>query len=65
MINGATQIGLTKLDALYPECKGARNFEEIPKAAREFIAKVEKETGTPVVFIGTGPDALDLVDRRK
>jgi adenylosuccinate synthase len=53
------------LDALYPECKGARNFAEIPKAAREFIAKVEKETGTPVVFIGTGPDSLDLVDRRK
>jgi adenylosuccinate synthase len=65
MINGATQIGLTKLDALYPECKGARTFAEIPKVAREFIAKVEKETGTPVVFIGTGPDALDLVDRRK
>jgi adenylosuccinate synthase len=65
MINGATQIGLTKLDALHPECKGARTYEEMPKSAREFITKVEKETGTPVVFIGTGPDAMDLVDRRK
>ena len=65
MINGATEIGLTKLDALYPECKGARTYEEMPKGIREFVTKVEKETGTPVRFIGTGPDAMDLVDRRK
>jgi adenylosuccinate synthase len=65
MINGASQIGLTKLDALYPECKGARTYEEMSKSAREFVTKVEKETRTPVFFIGTGPDALDLVDRRK
>jgi adenylosuccinate synthase len=65
MINSATQIGLTKLDALYPECKGARTFMEIPKAAQEFIARIEKETGTPVAFIGTGADALELIDRRK
>jgi adenylosuccinate synthase len=65
MINGATEIGLTKLDVLYPECKGARTYEEMPKSIREFVTKVEKETGTPVIFIGTGPDAMDLVDRRK
>ncbi len=65
MINGATQIALTKLDAVYPGCKGARTYEEVPRDAKQFINKVEKETGVPVVFIGTGPDALDLIDRRK
>jgi len=65
MINGATQIALTKLDAVYPGCKGARTFEEVPRDAKQFVGKVEKETGVPVVFIGTGPDALDLIDRRK
>jgi len=65
MINGATQIALTKLDAVYPGCKGARTFDEVPRDAKQFVDKVEKETGVPVVFIGTGPDALDLIDRRK
>ena len=65
MINGATQIALTKLDAVYPGCKGAKTYEEAPRDAKQFINKVEKETGVPVVFIGTGPDALDLIDRRK
>ena len=65
MINGATQIALTKLDTVYPGCKGARTYEEVPRDAKQFINKVEKETGVPVVFIGTGPDALDLIDRRK
>lgn len=65
MINGATQIALTKLDAVYPGCKGAKTYEEVPRDAKQFINKVEKETGVPVVFIGTGPDALDLIDRRK
>ena len=65
MINGATQIALTKLDTVYPGCKGAKTYEEVPRDAKQFINKVEKETGVPVVFIGTGPDALDLIDRRK
>jgi len=65
MINGATQIALTKLDTVYPGCKGARTYEEVPRDAKQFINKVEKETGVSVVFIGTGPDALDLIDRRK
>lgn len=65
MINGATQIALTKLDALYPECKGARTYRELSKETKEFVLKVERETRAPVAFIGTGPDALDLVDRRK
>jgi adenylosuccinate synthase len=65
MINGATQIALTKLDAVYPECKGAKTYEEICKDAKQFVSRVEKETGTLVAFVGTGPDALDLVDRRR
>jgi len=65
MINGATQAALTKLDILYPQCKGAKNFDELPEEAKQFIKKIEKQVGIPVVLIGTGPGALDLVDRRK
>ena len=65
MFNGATQIALTKLDCVYSECKGAKTCSELSKEAREFVGKVEKQTGTSVTLIGTGPDALDLIDRRK
>jgi adenylosuccinate synthase len=64
-INGATQAALTKLDAVYPQCKGVRNYEELPKEAKEFVKEIEKQTGIPVVLIGTGPEALDIIDRRE
>ena len=65
MINGATQAAVTKLDILYPQCKGARTYEQLPEEAKRFISEIEKQTGVPVVLIGTGPDALDVIDRRK
>jgi adenylosuccinate synthase len=65
MVNGATQAALTKLDVLHPECKGARTYNELPIEAKQFINEIEKQTGTSVVLIGTGPEALDIIDRRK
>jgi len=64
-INGATQAAVTKLDVLYPNCRGARTYDEFPREAEHFIKEIEKQTGIPVVLIGTGPDALDIIDRRK
>jgi adenylosuccinate synthase len=63
-INGATQAAMTKLDVIYPACKGARKYSDLSKDAKTFIKEVETRTGVPVMFIGTGPDALDLIDRR-
>jgi len=65
MVNGATQAALTKLDVLHPECKGARTYNELPIEAKQFINEIEKQTGISVVLIGTGPEALDIIDRRK
>jgi len=65
MVNGATQAALTKLDVLFPECKGARTYNELPIEAKQFIKEIEKQTGISVVLIGTGPEALDIIDRRK
>jgi len=64
-VNGATQTALTKLDVLYSECKGVREYDKLPKEAKQFINEIEKQTGVPVVLIGTGPEALDIIDRRK
>ncbi len=63
-INGATQAAMTKLDCLFPDCRSARNFDDLPNEAKKFIKEVEEKTGVPVVLIGTGPDALDIIDRR-
>ena len=64
-VNGATQAAVTKLDILYPKCKGVRNYDELPEDAKKFINEIEKQTGVPVVLIGTGPDASDIIDRRE
>ncbi|MDH7607074.1 MAG: adenylosuccinate synthetase [Candidatus Bathyarchaeota archaeon] len=64
MINGATQAALTKLDIVYPSCKGVRKYEDLPLEAKEFVKDVKRKVGIPVVLIGTGQEALDIVDRR-
>lgn len=63
-LNGATQIALTKLDALFPSCKGARDPGMLSREANDFVAKIERETGIPVTIIGTGPDNEDIIDLR-
>ncbi len=64
MINGATMIGLTKLDVLFPDCKGAQQYTELGADAKKFIKKIEDEIKIPVSLIGTGPGVDDLIDRR-
>ena len=64
-INGATEAAVTKLDCVYPQCKSARAYDELPEEAKQFINKIEEQTRIPVALIGTGPDALDIIDRRK
>lgn len=63
-INGATQAAMTKLDSLFPSCRGAKRYSDLPKEAKEFIEKVENNTGVPIVLIGTGPEAREIIDRR-
>jgi len=64
MLNGATQVALTKLDVLFPECRGARRYDELSGAAKKFIEDIEAAVGAPVTLIGTGEDVMDIVDRR-
>lgn len=65
MINGATEAAVTKLDILFPECEKATSFEQLSGEAKEFIARIETETGVPVTVIGTGPSVFDIIDRRR
>jgi adenylosuccinate synthase len=63
-LNGATQIALTKIDVLYPKCKGIRDLDQLPREARDFISEIERKTEVPVTLIGTGPECEDMIDVR-
>jgi adenylosuccinate synthase len=64
MLNGATEIAVTKVDILFPECKGVKSYDELSKEVRDFIGKIEKEIKIPVTLIGTGPATSETVDIR-
>jgi len=64
MLNSATQISITKLDVLFPECAGKTSYEEISDEAKSFIKNIENKLNTPVTIIGTGPAINDVIDRR-
>ncbi len=63
-INSATQIALTKLDVLYPQAKGIKDFSKLPQEAKDFVSNIESETGLPVTIVGTGAEIMDTIDRR-
>lgn len=64
MLNGATQISLTKLDVLFPECVGLTSFDDLTESAKEFVKNIEEKLSLPVTLIGTGPAINDVIDRR-
>ena len=64
MINGATQLAITKLDVLFPECKGSNSYDDLGVEARAFINRIEEQVCLPVTLIGTGPNYNEIIDRR-
>ncbi|NPB01165.1 MAG: adenylosuccinate synthetase [Crenarchaeota archaeon] len=65
MLNTPTQIAITKLDALFPEARGKRRWEDLPVDARRWIEDLEEKLKVPITLIGTGEDAEDMIDRRR
>jgi adenylosuccinate synthase len=61
-LNSATQIALTKIDAVFPSAAKKTKEEELPTEAKKFVSKIESELGKPVVYIGTGPGTEDIID---
>ena len=43
--------------------KGLTSFNDLPKNAQSYIQHIEKETGVPVAFIGTGPGREEMIVR--
>ncbi len=64
LLNGATDVAITKIDVVYPGCAGAKRYDELSREAKNFIEEVERKLNVPVTLISTGPDAEDVIDRR-
>jgi adenylosuccinate synthase len=64
MLNSATQLGITKLDVVFPECAHMQSFLDLSSPAKYFIKNIEDQLKVPVTLIGTGPDVYDVIDRR-
>ena len=65
MLNGATQVTITKIDVLFPECKGIKSYDNISSRAKEFVENIENHLKVPVTLLGTGPGTMEVVDRRE
>lgn len=64
MLNSATQIALTKIDIVFPECRGLMSFDAMSNGAISFIKEIENKVGVPITLIGTGEETLSTIDRR-
>ncbi len=60
--------GYEKIECVYRKMPGwatptnkVKTFDELPKAAREYMAFIEKETGARVGMISTGPDRAETI----
>jgi len=65
MLNSASQIAITKLDVLFPDCTNETSFDALGSDAKSFIKKIEERLNVPVTLIGTGPEINDIIDIRK
>lgn len=63
-INSATQIAVTKLDVVFPDCAGLKEYSKLTPQAKNFIQQIEDRLGVEVVLIGTGAEINDIIDRR-
>jgi len=64
-LNSATQIALTCIDKLYPECRGVKRYEELSAKAKDFISNIETKLKVPVTLISTGPATHETIDLRE
>lgn len=62
--------GLDEVELVYKQVEGwqedisqARSFEELPKAAQEYVQMIEAAAGVPVKWIGVGPEREATIRR--
>lgn len=54
-----------KLPTWKENIQGIRDFDKLPKNARNYVEFIEKQTGVPVKIIGVGPNPEQIIIRSK
>ena len=62
MINQPTGIVLNFAQYIDWKAYKCRDYNKLPLKVKQFISKIENETNTPVVMIGTGEEEGDIID---
>jgi len=47
------------------DLSGVRRFDDLPAAARDYVARLEAAVGVPAVMVSVGPDRDAVIDRRR
>ena len=58
---GQVQPVIRELSGFSGDISGARNWEDLPEGAREFIQEVGKGAGAPVTMIGVGQSREQII----
>ncbi|MFN8470614.1 MAG: adenylosuccinate synthetase [Anaerolineae bacterium] len=64
LINGATQVALTYVEARYQRAYGVQRRGNLPGEVRRLIDDVENALGVPVALVSTGPQIEHIIDLR-
>ena len=40
---------------------GAKSFDDLPRAARDYLKRIEATTGAPIAMVSTGPDRSETI----
>ncbi|PUA32794.1 MAG: adenylosuccinate synthetase [Zestosphaera tikiterensis] len=65
VLNSATQVAITKLDWLFPNAYGVKEWGKLPAEARRWVDEIEGALGVPITLIGTGEEVEHVIDRRR
>lgn len=62
-VNAPSQLAVTFLDRVDPNCKGC-SWHTLSHEACVLVAQIERACGVPATLLGTGPETMDIIDRR-
>lgn len=60
LVMGCLQVEYESLPGWKSDIASIRNYDDLPKAARKYVERIEELVGVPIHYIGVGPgrDAL-------
>ena len=59
----AVEVQYETLPGWQASTRGVTSFRALPRAAQEYVRRIEELTGVPVAYIGTGPGRHEMILR--